>query len=162
MKWLKKCNMNRVRSPFATLASIQYKPSVCCFILGHFLSAKFPHLLVKVLPVVLRHQSEEREEGPTKGVETGVAIVGVRSHSLANVPLWAPPAANTASVRFANRGWIQSHGERCLPSVAAISTEQRIFFAGKVVMIFWLQKKNVSLAAVAAEAQLKALEYACA
>lgn len=121
------------------------------------MSAKFPHLLVKVLPVVLCHQSEQREEGPTKWVETGVAIVGIRSHSLANIPLWAPPATNTASVRSANWGWIQSHGDRCLPSVAAISTEQRIFFAGKVVMIFWLQKKNVSLAAGAAEAQLKAL-----
>lgn len=155
MTWLKNCNMNRVRSPFATLASIQYKPSMCSFILGYFMSAKFPHLLVKVLPVVLCHQSEQREEGPTKWVETGVAIVGVRSHSLANIPLWAPPATNTASVKFANWRWIPGHGERCLPSVTAISTEQRIFFAGKVVMIFWLQKKNVSLGA--AEAQLKAL-----
>lgn len=66
MKHLKKCNTNKVRSLFATLASIQYKPSVCSFILGHFMSTKFLHLLVKVLPVVLCHQSEQREEGPTK------------------------------------------------------------------------------------------------
>lgn len=47
--------------------------------------------LEKVLPVVLGHESEEGEEGPAKGVKTGVAIVGVPPSLHARVSLWALP-----------------------------------------------------------------------
>lgn len=119
------------------------------------------HLPVKVLPGVLRHQSEQREEGPTKWVKTGVAIIGVLSHSDASIPLWTAPATNTASIRFGVRRWIQSNEEQHLPSVTAISTEQRISFFRKVIMIFWRQKKKMSVLApaLAADSRLKALQY---
>ena len=38
--------------------------------------------LVEVLPVVLRHEAEGREEGPAEGVEAGVAVVGVGAEAL--------------------------------------------------------------------------------
>lgn len=111
------------------------------------------HLPVKVLPGVLCHQSEQREKGPTKWVEAGVAIIRVLSHSDASIPLWTAPATNTASVRFGQMQMIQLGGEQCLPSFTGISTEQRISFARKVIMIFWQQKKkkSVLVPAVAAE-----------
>lgn len=54
---------------------------------------------------------------------------------------------------------IQLEGKRCLPSFTGISTEQRISFARKVVMIFWQQKKKKSVLApaVAAEKLAKSL-----
>lgn len=65
------------------------------------------HLPVKVLPGVLRHQSEQREKGPTEWVKTGVAIIRVLSHSDTGIPLWTAPAKNTASMRFGKCRWIQ-------------------------------------------------------
>lgn len=41
-----------------------------------------PYQLIKVFPVVLRHQSKGGEEGPAEGVETRVPVVGVRSVAL--------------------------------------------------------------------------------
>lgn len=38
------------------------------------------YLVVEVLPVVLRHQAEQGQEGPAEGVEAGVAVVRVPSH----------------------------------------------------------------------------------
>ena len=45
--------------------------------------------LEDVFPVILRHESEEGEEGPAEGVEVGVAIVGVGSSLHARVSFWA-------------------------------------------------------------------------
>ena len=40
------------------------------------------HQLVEVLPVVLHHQTERVEHGPTETVETGVPVIRVRSVAL--------------------------------------------------------------------------------
>lgn len=58
------------------------------------------HLLVKAFPVILGHQSKQRQEGPTKRVEAGVIVVWVPSHFDASVPLRTLPAAKTAVVRL--------------------------------------------------------------
>lgn len=50
------------------------------------------HLLVKVFPVILGHQSKQRQEGPTKRVKAGVTVVWVLSHFDARVPLRTLPA----------------------------------------------------------------------
>lgn len=42
--------------------------------------------LVKVLPVVLSHESKQRQESPAKGVKARVAIVGVPTSLHADVP----------------------------------------------------------------------------
>lgn len=36
-------------------------------------------VMIEVLPVVLCHESEEREKSPSEGVEAGVAVVRVSS-----------------------------------------------------------------------------------
>lgn len=47
--------------------------------------------LEEVLPVVLCHEAEERQEGPAEGVIAGVAIVGVPPGFHALVTLGALP-----------------------------------------------------------------------
>lgn len=51
------------------------------------------YLLVEALPAVLRHQSEEGEEGPGEGVEAGVAVVRVLACLQAPVALGTCPVA---------------------------------------------------------------------
>lgn len=48
-------------------------------------------LLVEVFPVVLRHESEQREERPAEGVEAGVAVVGIASRFDTSEALWTEP-----------------------------------------------------------------------
>lgn len=45
--------------------------------------------LKQVLPVILGHESEESQEGPTKRVIAGVAIVGVPPSLHAHESFWA-------------------------------------------------------------------------
>lgn len=109
------------------------------------LSHRTPYLLVKSFPVILCHQSKQREERPTKGVKAGVIVVWVPSHSDAKVPLWTLPATNTECVKLRKKQK-HSYKDRCirscssyessLPSLAAVSTKQWISFAWKVIMIF--------------------------
>lgn len=63
---------------------------------GKVLSA---YLLVKVFPIILSHQSKQREEGPTKSVKAGVIIVRVASKSHASVALGTLPATKRESVK---------------------------------------------------------------
>ena len=58
-------------------------------------TAEWGHLyqLEKVLPVVLRHQTEESQEGPAEGVKAGIAIVGVPPSLYAFVALGAVPGS---------------------------------------------------------------------
>lgn len=58
-------------------------------------TAEWGHLyqLEKVLPVVLRHETEESQEGPAEGVVAGVAIVGVPPSLHAFVALRAVPGS---------------------------------------------------------------------
>lgn len=58
------------------------------------------HLLVKVFPVILGHQSKQRQEGPTKRVKAGVVVVWVPSHFDARVPIRTLPATKTAVVKL--------------------------------------------------------------
>lgn len=132
------------------------------------LSNSTAYLLVKVFPVVLCHQSKQREEGPTKWVEAGVTIVWVLSHSLAYEPLRTLPATNRESVRL-RRNLPSQYSHRAvmlmqknthhtsiifilhymqsssswgisLPSFTAVSTKQWRSLAWKVVVIIWWGK----------------------
>lgn len=62
--------------------------------------AEWGHLyqLKKVLPVILRHETEESQEGPAEGVVAGVAIVGVPSSLDAFVALGAVPGSKKGGV----------------------------------------------------------------
>lgn len=57
------------------------------------------YLLVKVFPIVLCHQSKQWKEGPTKWVETGVAIVWITSYPSACETLRTLPASKKKSVK---------------------------------------------------------------
>lgn len=48
-------------------------------------------LLVEVLPVVLGHESEQREERPAEGVEAGVAVVWITTRLHTYKTLWTEP-----------------------------------------------------------------------
>lgn len=134
------------------------------------LSNSTAYLLVKVFPVILCHQSKQREEGPTKWVKAGVTIVWVPSHSVAWVPLRTLPATNRESVRLSrNRPFQYSHCMvrlmqknihntriisilhymQCssswgvsLPSFSAGSTKQWIWSVWRLVIIAWWGKKE--------------------
>ena len=58
-----------------------------------------PNLLVEVLPVVLGHESEEREEGPAEGVEAGVAVIWIPTRFHTREALWAEPVRTTLCIR---------------------------------------------------------------
>lgn len=64
------------------------------------LYASTAYLLVKVFPVILSHQSEQREEGPAERVKAGVIVVWVESNFEASVPLWALPTTNKQPVKL--------------------------------------------------------------
>lgn len=51
--------------------------------------------MVEVFPVVLCHQTKQGQKGPPKGVEAGVAIVGVSSCLQTDKPVRTLPAAPT-------------------------------------------------------------------
>ena len=67
-------------------------------------SSGFPdlvsYLLVKVFPVILCHQSKQGKEGPAKGVEACVTIVGVRTTFVAFISLWTLPAGDREPVKL--------------------------------------------------------------
>lgn len=46
------------------------------------------NLLVEVFPVVLRHESEKGEEGPTEGVEACVSVVWITASFETYKALW--------------------------------------------------------------------------
>lgn len=121
------------------------------------------YLLIKVFPVILCHQSKQRQKGPTKWVKAGIIVVWVPSHFDARETLWTLPATNRECVKL----WrdhtyslypkqihqvlysfyiIQSSSYRGihLPSCTAISTEQWISFVWKVIMIFWWREREKS------------------
>lgn len=51
--------------------------------------------LVQILPVVLGHEAESRQESPAEGVEARVAVVGVRPEALqTHVARFALPEDN--------------------------------------------------------------------
>lgn len=49
---------------------------------GLMLAELITYQLVKIFPVVLRHESESWQEGPAESIETCVAVVWVRSVAL--------------------------------------------------------------------------------
>lgn len=53
---------------------------------------RFFHLVKQFLPVVLSHEPEERQKSPSKGIETGVAVVWIPSHFQAVESIWTLPA----------------------------------------------------------------------
>lgn len=55
-------------------------------------------LLVEVLPVVLSHQSEQRQEGPAERVKAGVAVIWVPARFDAPESLWAQPTTNNKPI----------------------------------------------------------------
>lgn len=66
-------------------------------------------LLVEILPEVLSHESEERQERPAEGVEAGVSVIGVPAGFLAGESLRTlpgtqrithPPSLHSASHFF--------------------------------------------------------------
>ena len=62
------------------------------FLLWYFVIAtqrdKDIYQLIKVLPVVLSHESKQRQESPAKSVEACVAIVGVSTSLHTDVSFW--------------------------------------------------------------------------
>lgn len=51
------------------------------------------YLLVEIFPVVLSHQSEEREESPTKVIKAGEAIIWIVACFVTEITIWALPGA---------------------------------------------------------------------
>lgn len=85
--------------------------------------------MVEVLPVVLRHQAEQGQEGPAEGVEAGVAVVRVPSYLQTVEAVGALPVKRTQEQRvkaeltmlqevlelLATVSWVrtQTESERC-------------------------------------------------
>lgn len=67
---------------------LKFVPMKQCIILLYIVST---NQLEQVLPVVLRHESEEGQEGPAEGVVAGVAVVGVSPSLYARESFWALP-----------------------------------------------------------------------
>lgn len=53
------------------------------------------YLVVEIFPVILCHQAKQGQKSPPKGVEAGVAVVGVPSRLQTVKPIWALSAAQT-------------------------------------------------------------------
>lgn len=54
--------------------------------------------LIKILPVILSHESKQRQEGPAECVKARVAVIGVSPSLHTDVPFW------TLSVKQRNNG----------------------------------------------------------
>lgn len=64
------------------------------------------NLLVEVFPVVLSHESEQREERPAEGVKTGVAVVGITATFDTYVALWTESVSVHKSVGKEYNIWV--------------------------------------------------------
>lgn len=67
--------------------------SVVWSLWGQMAESGHLYQLEKVLPVILRHETEQSQEGPAEGVVAGVAIVGVPASLDAFVALGAVPGS---------------------------------------------------------------------
>lgn len=56
------------------------------------------YLVVQIFPVVLGHEAEQGQEGPAKGVEASVAVVGVPTRLQTFKPIWTLPVRGTADI----------------------------------------------------------------
>lgn len=76
----------------------------------HLLVSNFAsYLLIEIFPIILCHESEQREEGPPKGVEAGVVIVGVLSHPDAREALGTLPATTRRPVTLRRKDPVRHH-----------------------------------------------------
>lgn len=62
---------------------------------NHLLPFHNFYLVVEIFPVVLRHQAKQGQKGPPKGVEAGVAVVGVPSRLQTVKPIRALSVTQT-------------------------------------------------------------------
>ena len=69
------------------------------YIFSFYLINSLAYLLVKKFPVILSHQPEEREEGPSKRIKAGVIVVWVLSCFDTEETLRALPARVTRPVK---------------------------------------------------------------
>lgn len=79
--------------PLNVTGGLQGAPTLLYHLISYLLpsSTSFSYLVVEVLPVVLSHEAEQRQEGPAEGVEAGVAVVRVPSRLQAVEAVWALP-----------------------------------------------------------------------
>lgn len=76
------------------------------------------HLLVKVLPVVLRHQPKQGQEGPAESVEARVAVIRVSASLHTPVPFWTLTADEKGNQRSEYVQHVtKAHHSRTLGSV---------------------------------------------
>lgn len=62
---------------------------------NHLLPFHKCYLVVEIFPVVLRHQAKQGQKGPPKGVEAGVAVIGVPSRLQTVKPIRALSVTQT-------------------------------------------------------------------
>ncbi len=117
---------------------------------------KQKYLLVKILPVVLSHQSEQGKEGPAKGIKACVAIIWIGTCFHTDMVFWTLPEMHTRDsdcqkltmqLLLENHVWREDKGlwkivSRCLPSITAFPTDHRIFLSWLDIIITYSKKKN--------------------